>query len=132
MAVLEGQISSGLHRGEGHHNKVVIAGLDAIGVARAAFVPRFSPYIGGQWLSPNEAYVVSGSVYYVDAYGTVFRIGLDGKQTVVTKFPFTINISTQPGRASYVAQEVSFAVSPDGCQLVATVLTAPSPDTAGP
>jgi hypothetical protein len=48
-------------------------------------------------------------------------MGVDGKQAVVAKFPIAIN--APPGSASTTDQEVSFAVSPDGCQLAATVIT---------
>jgi hypothetical protein len=117
------------------HAKIVIAGMDFIGRARASFQPRTNygtwyisssgqptweepyVYVGPNQVavfSPHEAYVVRGTVYFIDGYGTVFRLGVDGIQTVVTKFPIGLN-----------QQEVSFAVSPDGCQLVATVLTLP-------
>jgi hypothetical protein len=109
-------------------NKVVIAGLDLIGRARALFQPRHYPVMtvpDAQYptLSPHMVYAVRGTVYFIDGYGTVFRMGVDGKQTVVTQFLIGLE-----------QQEVSFAVSPDGCQLAAAVLTlppAPAPVAAG-
>src|SRR5579864_4786620 len=100
------------------HGKVVIAGLDAIGVARATFQVRneYYSYAGpGQAIyPPKEAYTIRGAVYFIDGYGTVFRMGVDGRQEVAARFPIGLH-----------QQEVSFAVSPDGCQLAATVLTMP-------
>ena len=107
------------------HDTVVIADINAVGRARAQFQPRYSPggmSAAGLALSPHEAYVVRGMVYFIDGYGTVFRMGVDGKQAVVTKFPITIN----PPGSNAGGQEVSFAVSPDGCQLAGTVLTVPA------
>jgi hypothetical protein len=77
--------------------KIVIAGMDFIGRARASFQPRTtygSWYPDGVWeepsiyagpnqfvvLSPHEAYVVMGTVYFIDGYGTVFRMGLTGSR----------------------------------------------------
>lgn len=114
MAVLETNVGSSFGgRPNQIHNKVVIAGLDAIGRARALFQPRGQFFIDHGWtfLSPNEAYAVRGTVYFMDGYGTVFRMGLNGKQEVVTQFLIGLDL-----------QEVSFAVSPDGCQLAATTL----------
>jgi hypothetical protein len=91
-------------------HEIVIAGLDAIGRARAVFVPR--SYYGTGLISTHPAYVVKGTVYFMDGYGTVFRMGVDGKQVVVTKFPMQLG-----------EQAASFAVSPDGCQLAASILT---------
>jgi hypothetical protein len=99
------------------HDTVAIAGLNAVARAKATFQPRARPYIGNAatLLGPNEAYVVKGTVYYIDGFGTVWTMGADGKQSAVSKFPIGL-----------AQQEVSFAVSPDGCQLVAAVLTVPS------
>jgi hypothetical protein len=57
---------------------------------------------------------VKGAVYYIDGFGTVWSMGADGKPVTVARFPIGV---TQ--------QEVSFAVSPDGCTLAAAVLTIP-------
>jgi hypothetical protein len=98
------------------HDTAVIANLSAIARAKASFQPRATPYIGNAapLLGPKEAYVVRGVVYYIDGFGTVWAMGADGKQVAITRFQIGPN-----------QQEVSFAVSPDGCQLVAAVLTIP-------
>ena len=100
------------------HDTVAIAGLNAIARAHASFQARSKPYIGNAatLLSPHEAYVVHGLVYYIDGLGSVWTMGADGRQAQVARFPIGLN-----------QQEVSFAVSPDGCHLMATVLTAPNP-----
>ena len=119
MAVLEAR-SSATHAGTTGafdvHDTVVIADHSATAHAKAGFQPRIPPYIGdaAPLLAPHEAYVVGGSVYYIDGFGTVWSMDTDGKQLTVARFPIGV---TQ--------QEVSFAVSPDGCQLAAAVLTIP-------
>jgi hypothetical protein len=92
----------------GSTDTIVIAGLDAVGRARAVFRP------GGlnAEIAPHPAYVVKGTVYFMDGEGTVSSMGVDGRQTVVTKFPI-----------QFADQTASFSVSPDGCQLAASVLT---------
>src|SRR5579864_5331918 len=92
MAVLEanGPNASGSPRANGHHDTVAIADLGALARAKASFQPRIGGYVGGEWLSPNEAYVVRGTVYYIDGYGTVFRLGLNGDSSVVARFPVTL------------------------------------------
>jgi hypothetical protein len=99
------------------HDTLAIAGLDAVARARSAFANRSRPYVGGAapLLSPHEAYVVQGTVYFIDGFGSVFTMGADNLQHSAGKFPIGLD-----------QQEVSFAVSPDGCQLVASVLTIPS------
>jgi hypothetical protein len=129
MAVLETkgaspQGVSGLQRPFAAHDTLAIASLSAVAKAKASFQPRPRPYVGNAapLLPPNEAYVVHGLVYYIDGLGQVWSMGADGKQVSVTRFPIS---GTQ--------QEVSFAVSPDGCQLAASVLTLPAkgPTPAG-
>ena len=119
MVVLEakGANTHGLPAGPlSIHDTVVIAGLNASAVAKAGFQPRIPPYIGNAapLLGPHEAYVVNGAVYFIDGFGTVWSMGADGKPVTVARFPIGV---TQ--------QEVSFAVSPDGCQFAAAVLTIP-------
>jgi len=98
------------------HDTVAVASLSAVAVAKASFQPRIPPYIGNAatLLAPHEAYVVKGVVYYIDGFGAVWSMGADGKQRTVARFPIGV---TQ--------QEVSFGVSPDGCQFAAAVLTIP-------
>jgi hypothetical protein len=93
----------------GRTDQIVIAGLDAVERARVVFRP------GGLLsaeIAPHLAYVVKGTVYFMDGEGTVSSMGVDGRQTVVTKFPI-----------QFADQAASFSVSPDGCQLAASVLT---------
>ena len=117
IAVLEakgaGTGGSGLF---GSHDTLAITDRNAVAHARATFQPRQKPYIGNAAtiLGPYEAYVVGGTVYFIDGRGTVRSMGSDGKQRTVTSFPIGQD-----------QQEVSFAVSPDACHLAATVMTAP-------
>ncbi|HEX9095464.1 MAG TPA: hypothetical protein VF990_05110 [Candidatus Dormibacteraeota bacterium] len=100
----------------GSHDTIAIAGSDGFAVARATFVPRHIPVIpmAGAVLYP-EAYPAAGGVYFIDGAGVVRRLDPSGSTRKVTTFPIT---SPQQG--------VSFAVSPDGKQLIAAVLTYPS------
>ena len=94
---------------------VVIAGLDGVARATATFQPVLPPPIGclGTWLPP-AAYVAAGMVFFADGNGMVRRLATSGGQAqAVTTFP----ISSQ--------QILSFAVSPDGSKLLASVLTVP-------
>jgi len=126
MAVLERKAAPGGHSLTPpfwSHDTLAIAGLNAVARAHATFQPRAFPYIGNAatLLSPREAYVLGGLVYYIDGLGTVWTLDPSGKQSAVAHF--TIGLSQQ---------EVSFAVSPDGCHLVATVLTIPPKGPANP
>lgn len=58
--------------------------------------------------------VANGAVYFADSSGTVHRLTVDGAVSQVTTFPLTTK-----------QQDLSFAVSPDGKQLIAIVLTTP-------
>lgn len=115
FAVLEG--SDG--KDPNTHSQVVIVGPDGSARARASFTPR-SP--GGpqicdavSWLMP-EAYTAAGSVFFVDGTGVVRRLDSSGSVQRVTAFPF-----------DSATQVLSFVVSPDGRQLMATILTVPTP-----
>ena len=105
------------------HDTVAVAGLNAVARAHATFQPRALPYIGNAatLLSPREAYVVHGAVYYIDGLGSVWSVDAGGHQTAVARFPITLQ-----------QQEVSFAVSSDGCHLMATVLTIPPKGPGNP
>jgi hypothetical protein len=98
------------------HGTLAIAGLDGIARARSTFQPRVAPYVGNAvaLLSPHEAYVVNGAAYFADGFGTVWRMDLNQTPVVVAKFPIRL-----------VQQELSFAVSADGCRFAASVLTLP-------
>src|SRR5260221_6749034 len=119
MAVLERKSPPGdpsLSRPLASHDTLALAGLNAVARAHATFQPRSRPYIGNAetLLSPHEAYVLHGLSYYIDGIGSVWTMGADGRQATVARFPIGLS-----------QQEVSFAVSPDGCHLAATVLTIP-------
>jgi hypothetical protein len=100
----------------GTHDTIAIAGIDGFAVARATFAPRHIPAIpmAGPVLYP-EAYPAAGGVYFIDGAGVVRRLDPSGSTRKVTTFPLT---SAQQG--------ASFAVSPDGKQLIAAVLTYPT------
>ncbi len=61
-----------------------------------------------------EAFVASGAVYYADGGGVVRRLDPTGKVATVATFPLTTP-----------EQELSFAVSPDGSQLMGARLGFP-------
>ena len=100
----------------GAHDTIAIAGADGYAVAKTTFVPRHIPQIpmAGPVLYP-EAYVAAGGAYFIDGTGIVRRLDPSGATRRVTAFPIT---SSQQG--------VSFAVSPDGRQLMAAVLNYPT------
>jgi len=98
------------------HDVVAIAGTDGYAKAKQTFKARSVPFIGnaGVIMQP-EARVAAGAVFYIDGTGAVRRLGVDGSVAQVTIIPFA-----QP------QQEVSFAVSPDGKRVIASVLTLPA------
>jgi len=97
-------------------NTVAIVGLDGYARAKTTFTPMPVPNLGciGAVL-PSSAYVVAGKVFYSDAKGVVRSLAVDGTIKTVATFPMT---STQ--------QMLSFAVSPDGTNLLGTIFTAPT------
>jgi len=102
-------------------NTVVIAGLDGYARAKATFAPMPKPYVcGGDPVLPMSAHVIGGVAYYADGMGTVRSLSTDGKITQVATFPLT---SSQ--------QLFSFAVSPDGSRLLATLFTLPDKPSSG-
>jgi hypothetical protein len=94
---------------------VAIAGLDGYARAKAHFTPRSYPYApdSAVVLAP-EAHVAAGVVYFIDGRGVVRTLAPSGVVKQVATFPLTLK-----------QQEISFAVSPDGKQLVASILTLP-------
>ena len=98
------------------HDVVAIAGTDGYAKAKQTFKPRTLPFIGnaGVIMQP-EARVAAGAVFYIDGTGVVRRLSVNGSVAQVTSIPFG-----QP------QQEVSFAVSPDGKRVIASVLTLPA------
>ncbi|HKW71358.1 MAG TPA: hypothetical protein VJQ08_00875 [Candidatus Dormibacteraeota bacterium] len=101
-------------------NTIAIAGLDGYARAKATFTPLPRPYVGcAGAVLPQSAYAVAGKVYYSDGAGVVRSLAPGGQPVAVTSFPLT---STQ--------QMLSFAVSPDGGQVLGTIFTLP-PKPAG-
>lgn len=95
---------------------VAIAGLDGYARAKTHFTPRSYPYAPdvAVVLAP-EAHVAAGVVYFVDGRGVVRTLDRSGRVRQVAVFPVTQK-----------QQEISFAVSPDGKHLVASILTLPA------
>jgi len=99
-------------------------------VSKATFKAAAVPLItNAATLLPPQAHVVGGAVYYIDGDGVVRRLGRDGQVSAVATF------------TTAEAQHIdSFAVSPDGSRVIATVLTfgpatgtgLPGPFTSGP
>jgi hypothetical protein len=104
----------------GGYNTVAIVGLDGKIQAETTFAPMATPYLGciGAIL-PSSAHVAAGKVFFADASGVVRSLSTSGTVSTVASFPMN---SSQ--------QMLSFAVSPDGAKLLATIFT--SPQTAYP
>ena len=98
------------------HDTIAIAGQDGYAKAKTTFPPRILPILGNAApVLELEGQVAAGAVYVVNGKGAVRRMTPDGAVSVVATFPIT-----------GPQQEVSFAVSPDGKQLMAAVLTLPT------
>ena len=83
--------------------------------AKAGFtVPRLTPWGNAGTLMQPYAHLAAGSIYYLDAQGAVRRLGADGSTSIAT------NLLLRSGQ-----NVVSFAVSPDGRKIAATVLNYP-------
>jgi hypothetical protein len=95
---------------------VAIAGPDGYARAKQTFKPRSLPFIGnaGVLMQP-EARLAAGAAFYIDGNGVVRRLSVDGSVAQITSIPFG-----EP------QQEVSFAASPDGTRVIASVLTLPA------
>jgi hypothetical protein len=97
------------------HDTVAIANAQGYAVAKSSFTPRsIPPQFGAATVMQPEAYVAAGAVYYADGRGIVRRLDPTGRVATVATFPLTS-----------AEQELSFAVSPDGSQLIAARLTFP-------
>jgi hypothetical protein len=97
------------------NDAVVIVGLKGVARAKATFAPRSFPFNSnaGVLLQP-EARVAAGGVFYADGKGVVRRLDPSGAIREITTFPLTQS-----------QQELAFAVSPDGRNLIATIVTRP-------
>jgi hypothetical protein len=94
---------------------VQIIDLQGKVVARAAFTPQATPYIPGCGSVVQPAVrVAAGAVFYANSGGVVRRLNTNGTVTQVATFKLT---SPQ--------QFLSYAVSPDGKQLLATIFSTP-------
>jgi hypothetical protein len=94
---------------------VAIVRLNGTAKAKTRFDARQLPKIGNALPLPQpEARVAGGKVYFADATGLVRSLAVDGTVTNVASFPLT---SPQ--------QLLSFAVSPDGSQLMGEVFAYP-------
>lgn len=91
--------------------------LDASGVQHAsvAFAPPVAPTtVGANTSAQQPATAAAGKAFYLDSTGTLHAIAPDGTPADVTHFPVAAD------------QEISFAVSPDGTQVVAVVNSGPA------
>jgi hypothetical protein len=112
LAVLEAKGTANVST----YNTVVIAGLDGYSRAAAAFTPMPVPAVGCMGaLIPPSAHVAAGKVFFADGNGVVRSLSIDGTVATVATFPMT---SKQ--------QMLSFAVSPDGARILATIFTIPT------
>jgi len=94
---------------------VAIVRTNGTAVAKAHFDARQLPRVGNALPLPQpEARVAGGKVYFADATGVVRALSPDGAVASVTSFPL-----------SAPQQLLSFAVSPDGSQLLATLFSFP-------
>jgi len=98
------------------YNTAVIVGVDGAEHAKATFAPMQVPTIGclGAVLQPS-AHAAAGKLFFADASGVVRSLAADGTVATAATFPMD---SAQ--------QMLSFAVSPDGTQLLGTVYTIPT------
>jgi len=95
---------------------VAIVGLDGKTRVDASFLPRKPPVIPDAYVQlQGVAQVVGSRVYYMDGNGTVGVLDVTGQPQVVARF------ALPPTQA-----ETWFAVSPDGTQVMAGILTLPA------
>jgi hypothetical protein len=96
-------------------NAVAIVRMNGTARAKAHFDARQLPRVGNALPLPQpEARVAAGRVYFADAAGAVRSLAPDGTVTSVATFPLT-----------GPQQLLSFAVSPDGGQILATLFSFP-------
>jgi hypothetical protein len=94
---------------------VAIVRLNGTARAKAHFDARQLPRVGNALPLPQpEARVAGGKVWFSDGTGAVRSLAVDGTVSNVTTFPL-----------SNPQQLMSFAVSPDGTQLLGTVFSFP-------
>lgn len=112
FAVLEAKIPASPYQ----WNTVAIAGLDGYARAKTTFIPMPVPTVecAGATLPPS-AHVAGDKVYFADGAGVVRSLSASGQIARVATFPFSGH-----------QQMLSFAVSPDGSQLLGAVFTLPA------
>jgi hypothetical protein len=92
---------------------VLLARPDGTVVARATFKPAERPLItNAATIFPPQVHAAAGAAYYIDGDGVVRRLDRDGKTTRVATFT-----TSEPQHMT------SFAVSPDGSRVMASVFT---------
>jgi WD40 repeat protein len=101
-------------------NTVAIVGLDGYAKAKTTFTPMPVPTVpcAGAVLPPS-AHVAAGKVYFADGTGVVRSLSASGQIARLATFPFSGH-----------QQMLSFAVSPDGSQLLGAVFTLPAKPTS--
>jgi hypothetical protein len=96
-------------------NTVAIVRTNGTAKAKARFDARTLPRVGNALPLPQpEARVAAGKVFYADPSGSVRSLAVDGTVATVASFP---PLGPQ--------QLLSFAVSPDGGQLMAALFSFP-------
>jgi hypothetical protein len=117
FAVLEAKIPGSPYE----WNTVAIAGLDGRARAKTTFVPMPVPDVGCMGANiPQSAQVADGKVYFADGTGVVRSLAPNGQIARIASFPFSGH-----------QQMLSFAVSPDGSQLLGAVFTLPAKPNLG-
>jgi hypothetical protein len=102
------------------HDTVVLVGLDGLERAKATFKPLYPPDIACLGTTPPPtAFVAAGKVLFADGNGLIQSLSTSGQLQTVTTFSLT-------GQ-----QMLSFAVSPNGSQLMASILTVPPVTPSG-
>ena len=109
IAVLEGGSSGG-------KSVLIIADVSGHTLAQATFDSMPRPLIANAGdILPTSVRVAAGAAYYAEPTGKIHRLDPTGTDTIVATFAL-----------STAQQELSFAVSPNGKQLIAIVVTAPA------
>ena len=99
----------------GFDSEVAIVDLSGRVIARARFTPRTQPFLGNAGaVLPPQGQATSRGVYFADRAGVIRLLQPSGDVKTITTIPIT---SSQ--------QEISFAVSPDDREILASRITFP-------
>ena len=99
----------------GPTSTLTVADMAGNVMTRASFASMPRPLITNAGdILPASVRLAAGAAYYAEPTGRIHRLDPTGTDAIVATFPL-----------SNVQQELSFAVSPDGRQLIGMVLTAP-------